>query len=142
MRGGTPHFRRVHSADHAEALRIGVAYQHQQYPKARMVGIVFSLGANVMTRYLGVAGDHSSLCAGAVLACPWNLTVNSYRLEQSALHRIIYSRAIASNIKKCGELHLQDRLLILDRSDMCLPGSKYRFWLSMRMTIRSLIKSR
>ena len=40
-----------------------------QYPSAPLLGIGFSLGANVMTRYLAEEGDYSRLLSGCALAC-------------------------------------------------------------------------
>jgi predicted alpha/beta-fold hydrolase len=39
------------------------------YPKAPLLGLGFSLGANVMTRYLAEEGHHSRLVSGCALAC-------------------------------------------------------------------------
>ena len=39
------------------------------YPKAPLIGIGFSLGANVLTRYLAEEGEKSRLVAGCALAC-------------------------------------------------------------------------
>lgn len=41
----------------------------QLYPNAPLLGLGFSLGANVVTRYLGEEGDLSRLHAACVLAC-------------------------------------------------------------------------
>jgi predicted alpha/beta-fold hydrolase len=40
-----------------------------QYPKAPLLGLGFSLGANVMTRYLAEEGHRSRLMSGCALAC-------------------------------------------------------------------------
>jgi len=39
------------------------------YPRAPLLGVGFSLGANVMTRYLAEEGEKSRLRAGCALAC-------------------------------------------------------------------------
>lgn len=43
-------------------------YISTTYPKAPLLGIGFSLGANVLTRYLVEEGEHSRLNAACVLA--------------------------------------------------------------------------
>jgi predicted alpha/beta-fold hydrolase len=50
------------------------------YPKAPLLGLGFSLGANVLTRYLAEEGHHSRLVSGCALACvssspPLNYTI-------------------------------------------------------------------
>ncbi len=44
-------------------------YITQQFPDAPLLGLGFSLGANVLTRYLGEEGINSKIHSGCVLAC-------------------------------------------------------------------------
>ena len=44
-------------------------YISKLYPDAPLLGIGFSLGANVLTRYLAQEGEQSRLAAGCVLGC-------------------------------------------------------------------------
>ena len=64
-------------------------YLKYKYPHAPLLGVGFSLGANVLTRYLAEEGEQSRLIAGCALACVrlvsglfiWNIwTSNSYVL--------------------------------------------------------------
>lgn len=41
----------------------------EKYPDAPLVGLGFSLGANVLTRYIGEEGPRSRLRGGIVLGC-------------------------------------------------------------------------
>lgn len=41
----------------------------QAYPKAPLLGLGFSLGANVLTRYLAEEGENSRPAAACVVAC-------------------------------------------------------------------------
>ena len=59
----------LYSAGHTDDLRTALLYISNLYPRARLLGLGFSLGANVMTRYLGEEGDRSKLTSGCVLAC-------------------------------------------------------------------------
>ncbi|CAE6422363.1 unnamed protein product [Rhizoctonia solani] len=67
----------------------------------------FSLGANVLVRYLGEEGEKSRLDAGCALGCPWNLVDNSRNLEGSFFYRNIYSRAMGGNLLKLLSRHLR-----------------------------------
>jgi len=58
-----------YSAGHTGDLRTALFYLALKYPKARMLGLGFSLGASVVTRYLGEEGANSKLASGCVLAC-------------------------------------------------------------------------
>lgn len=44
-------------------------YISQRYPDAPLYGIGFSLGANVIVRYLSEDGEHSRLRAACALGC-------------------------------------------------------------------------
>ena len=44
-----------------------------------MVGIGFSLGANVLTRYLGEEGERSLLSSGCAMACVRRASITSPR---------------------------------------------------------------
>lgn len=40
-----------------------------KFPNAPLLGVGFSLGANVLTRYLGEEGEQSRVHSGCMLAC-------------------------------------------------------------------------
>ncbi len=58
-----------YSAGYTDDLRQALFYISQQYPKAPLFGLGFSLGANVIVRYLAEEKEHSRLLAACVLAC-------------------------------------------------------------------------
>lgn len=60
---------KFYSAAPTDDLRCGLLYLSHKYPNAPLVGLGFSLGANVLTRYLGEEGIRSRLIAGLSLAC-------------------------------------------------------------------------
>lgn len=59
----------LYSAGHTDDIRTALLYISHLYPKAPLLGVGFSLGANVLTRYLAQEGEHSRLVAGCALAC-------------------------------------------------------------------------
>lgn len=62
-------FFKFYSGAPTDDLRCGLLYISHKYPNAPLVGLGFSLGANILTRYLGEEGDRSRLDAGLALAC-------------------------------------------------------------------------
>ncbi|KAH7338318.1 Alpha/Beta hydrolase protein [Rhizoctonia solani] len=96
-----------YSAGHTEDIRIALSYIQKTYPRARLTGIGFSLGANVLVRYLGEEGEKSRLDAGCALGCPWNLVDNSKHLEGSFFYRNVYSRAMGGNLLKLLSRHVK-----------------------------------
>ena len=59
----------LYSAGHTDDIRTALLYITKLYPDAPLLGIGFSLGANVLTRYLAQEGERSRLVAGCVLGC-------------------------------------------------------------------------
>lgn len=87
-----------YSAGHTDDLRSALVYISSTFPKAPLHGLGFSLGANVLTRYLGEEGEMSRLRSGIVLACPWDLTKNSWRLENEYIPKTFYATALGANL--------------------------------------------
>jgi len=80
-------------------------YIRRRYPKAPLLGLGFSLGANVLTRYVAEEGEDCRLAAVCVLACPWDLVANSEALEGNWFHRRVYSTALGSNLQAIVKHH-------------------------------------
>ena len=59
----------LYSAGHTDDIRTALLYIASIYPEAPLLGIGFSLGANVLTRYLAQEGEHSRLSAACILGC-------------------------------------------------------------------------
>lgn len=60
---------RFYSAAATDDYACGALFVSKLFPKAKLVGLGFSLGANVVTRYLGEEGEKSRLIGGCALAC-------------------------------------------------------------------------
>ncbi|KAH9944761.1 AB-hydrolase YheT [Amylocystis lapponica] len=95
----------LYSAGYTDDIRVAVMHISTRYPRARLVGLGFSLGANVLTRYLGEEGEHSRLVAGCILACPWDLLANNEQLVTSWFHRNVYARGMGQNLVKLIKRH-------------------------------------
>jgi len=59
----------LYSAGHTDDLRQALMYIRKRYPHAPLLGVGFSLGANVLTRYIAEEGENCRLVAGCALAC-------------------------------------------------------------------------
>ncbi|KZT05358.1 AB-hydrolase YheT [Laetiporus sulphureus 93-53] len=95
----------LYSAGHTEDIRVAVYHITKRYPRALLLGLGFSLGANVLTRYLAEEGENSRLSSACVLACPWDLLKNSEALEGGWFHRTVYSSALGSNLQGIVKRH-------------------------------------
>ncbi|EJD51518.1 hypothetical protein AURDEDRAFT_159250 [Auricularia subglabra TFB-10046 SS5] len=79
-------------------LRAELSFVRHLYPKALLIGLGCSLGANVITRYLAQEGDESLRSGVVIVACPWNLVDNSRHLHASCLQKHMYSKTMARNV--------------------------------------------
>lgn len=95
----------LYSAGHTDDIRQALWYVRKMYPRAPLVGLGFSLGANVLCRYLAEEGINSRLVSGCLLSCPWDLVKNDLRLEGQWLNRSIYSAALGSNLTNLVKIH-------------------------------------
>ncbi|EJT96620.1 AB-hydrolase YheT [Dacryopinax primogenitus] len=100
----------LYSAGYTNDLRTALLYLSVRFPGAPMVGSGFSLGACVLTRYLGEEGERSRLKAGMTLGCPWDLYKNSQRLEGNWFYRNTYSKAMGTNLRLVIKPHLSEIL--------------------------------
>ncbi|KAI0637069.1 AB-hydrolase YheT [Trametes polyzona] len=96
----------LYSALYTDDIRVAVMYIAKLYPRAPLIGVGFSLGANVLTRYLAEEGEKSRLVAGCALACPWDLVASSDHLQNHFFHRHVYSSGMAQNLKKVIARHM------------------------------------
>ena len=78
-----------------------------RYPAAPLGGVGFSLGANVLLKYLGERGDASRIRAAAAISIPFDLNSGSEKLNQSFVGRAYMGIFIRSLRRKFNDkLHL------------------------------------
>lgn len=96
----------LHNARATWDLRQTVTWLRKTFPNRPLFGVGFSLGANILTNYLGEEGTNCQLKAAMVLSNPWNLDVSSLALQRTALGLHLYSRIMAQNMKNLFETHV------------------------------------
>uniref|UniRef100_A0A8H7XR93 AB hydrolase-1 domain-containing protein n=1 Tax=Psilocybe cubensis TaxID=181762 RepID=A0A8H7XR93_PSICU len=75
------------------------------FPDAPLLGLSFSLGANVLTRYVAEEGDRCLLRSACVLACPWDMKFNGDRLNAAILGRHLWSKGMGRNMQALIKQH-------------------------------------
>ncbi|KAG7389221.1 hypothetical protein PHYPSEUDO_010779 [Phytophthora pseudosyringae] len=63
------------------------------------VAVGFSMGSNVLVKYLGEEGDQTPLTGAVSVGNPFNLTKVSENLSGSLFNRLTYDKALARNMK-------------------------------------------
>ncbi|KAK0483599.1 Alpha/Beta hydrolase protein [Armillaria novae-zelandiae] len=95
----------LYSAGHTDDLRQALFYISHTYPEAPLLGLGFSLGANIMTRYISEEGPHCRLSSGCALACPWDLAQNNERLLSTFIGKHVYAKALGTNLLNLVKRH-------------------------------------
>lgn len=96
----TPQF---YSASFIEDTRAVVAHVASRYPNANLYGVGWSLGANILVRYLGQESVNCPL-SGAVSMCnPFNLVIADEDFRKG--FNIIYDRALANSLRSIFKKH-------------------------------------
>ncbi|KAJ2823871.1 hypothetical protein FBU31_004145 [Coemansia sp. 'formosensis'] len=83
-----------------------VNYIRGRYPTSKLIGIGYSLGANLVTKYVGEQGEHCPL-DGAISVCnPYDLASSSDALEVPTFrNRHIYTPAMLMGLMKLYRRH-------------------------------------
>ncbi|THH18139.1 hypothetical protein EW146_g2777 [Bondarzewia mesenterica] len=96
----------LYSAGHTDDIRQALMYLSHLYPKAPLLGVGFSLGAGILTKYLAQEGEHSRLTSGCAFGCPWDLSANNDILENGLIQRNVYSKGMGQNLQRLVIKHL------------------------------------
>jgi predicted alpha/beta-fold hydrolase len=80
------------------------------FPNRPLYAVGFSLGANILTNYLGEEGGECVLKAAVACSNPWNLEVCNVALQSTYLGLEVYCRTMGQNLKRLYELHKEQIL--------------------------------
>ncbi|KAH8200895.1 hypothetical protein TruAng_004981 [Truncatella angustata] len=73
-----------------------VKWLRMTFPNRPLFGIGFSLGACILTNYLGEEGSNCQLKAAVACANPWNLEVSNNALKRTFMGHNLYSKVLGS----------------------------------------------
>jgi predicted alpha/beta-fold hydrolase len=82
-----------------------VTHIHNRYPRAPLVGVGFSLGANILTKYIGEESGRCLLTAACVLANPWDLLFGERTLSASCCCGPIYLKQLSTDLVQLFHKH-------------------------------------
>ncbi|GAB7354861.1 hypothetical protein MBLNU459_g5236t1 [Dothideomycetes sp. NU459] len=91
-------------------MRQTVRWCRETFPNRPLFAVGYSLGANILTNYLGEEGEKCQLKAAVVVSNPWKLEVASLALQRTWLGLNVYSKAMGKNMKKLFERHAEQVL--------------------------------
>lgn len=88
-------------------VRQAVKWLKKTFPNRPLFGVGFSLGANIITNYVGEEGIDCVFKAALVLSNPWNLEAGSLALQRTWMGLNVYSRAMGNSMKALFETHAE-----------------------------------
>ncbi|KAK3115079.1 hypothetical protein LTR53_005945 [Teratosphaeriaceae sp. CCFEE 6253] len=91
-------------------VRQVVKWCRQKWPRRKLFGIGYSLGANILTNYVGEEGSACLLSAAVVVSNPWKLEVSSLALQRSWVGMNVYSAAMGKNMRALFDTHREQIL--------------------------------
>ncbi|KAK3685054.1 Alpha/Beta hydrolase protein [Podospora appendiculata] len=86
-------------------LRQTVKWARKTFPNRPLFGVGFSLGANILTNYVGEEGANCVFKAAISVGNPFNLELSNKALQRTFLGKQVYQRVMGSNLKKLVEGH-------------------------------------
>eukprot|EP01097_Dermamoeba_algensis_P008117 TRINITY_DN5270_c0_g1_i1.p1 TRINITY_DN5270_c0_g1~~TRINITY_DN5270_c0_g1_i1.p1 ORF type:complete len:412 (-),score=80.91 TRINITY_DN5270_c0_g1_i1:151-1386(-) len=97
----------AYSAGWTGDVREVAHYLRASYPSSKILAVGFSLGANVLLKYLGEEGSSTPFNAAAAVSSPWDLVNCSEKLHSSFLGKQLYSRRLAQSAHAFVKRHLE-----------------------------------
>ncbi|KAK3946077.1 Alpha/Beta hydrolase protein [Diplogelasinospora grovesii] len=82
-----------------------VKWARETFPNRPLFGLGFSLGANILTNYVGEEGAGCPLKGAIAVGNPFNLELSNKALQRTLLGKQVYQRVMGTNMKKLIELH-------------------------------------
>lgn len=83
-----------------------VRHIKRRFPETPLVGVGFSLGGNVMAKYVSECGDTCPFIAATAIGNPFDLLNASRSLHSTFLGRFFYSRFMTANLIKLFRRHM------------------------------------
>ncbi|KAJ2560007.1 hypothetical protein EV175_000008 [Coemansia sp. RSA 1933] len=92
---------RPYDVGFTDDLRGVVAHIRTAYAGARIVGVGFSMGANILTKYMGEEGRACQLACGVVVCCPFDIEVSGAAMDaNNVLNNHVFQPAVMSTLKR------------------------------------------
>eukprot|EP01130_Rhizamoeba_saxonica_P016536 TRINITY_DN7663_c1_g1_i2.p1 TRINITY_DN7663_c1_g1~~TRINITY_DN7663_c1_g1_i2.p1 ORF type:complete len:375 (-),score=54.38 TRINITY_DN7663_c1_g1_i2:157-1281(-) len=78
------------------------------YPESKMIGIGFSLGSNILLKYMGEEGSNTPLSAGISISNPFDLSKSSIKLASQKLYDKVLTRGAIENFRRISPIYEEE----------------------------------
>ncbi|KAL2021496.1 hypothetical protein VTK56DRAFT_7129 [Thermocarpiscus australiensis] len=86
-------------------VRQVINWAKRTFPNRPLFALGFSLGANILTNYVGEEGTNCPLKGAIAVANPFDLEMANKALQRTLLGKEVYSRVMGTNMKKLINTH-------------------------------------
>lgn len=93
-----------YNAGWTEDLKGVILHIRKSEPSTSLLALGCSLGANILTKYLGEERGDSPLAAAATVGCPWDLLVCDRAIHRTFRQRL-YGRAMHHGLRDFADMH-------------------------------------
>ena len=90
---------------YTDDIRQSIAHIARRLPQSPLIGVGYSLGANILTKFVGEEKDECLLSAAVSLGNPFDLLWSSRMLDHQWITRLVYSPVLAQNMIKLVRVH-------------------------------------
>ncbi|KAL5121533.1 hypothetical protein ACEQ8H_000605 [Pleosporales sp. CAS-2024a] len=108
-------------------VRQTIRWLRKAFPNQPLYAVGFSLGANILTNYVGEEGQNCLLNAAVACSNPWNLEVCNAELQRTWLGLEVYCRTMGGNLKNLFMLNREQILQNEGVDEDKVMNSKYLF---------------
>lgn len=108
-------------------VRFCVKTLRDRFPNRHFYMIGYSLGASILSNYLGEEGDDSEIECAVVMGNPWDMARSAYFINDTRMGSTFYSPALTSNLVKLTKTHvdvLSKDVVWKSKYDQYLAGIK------------------
>lgn len=102
-----------------------IIHLQEIFPNRPLYAVGFSLGANILTNYVGEEGNKCVLKAAVACSNPWNLEICNVALQSTYLGLEIYARTMGQNLKRLYELHKEQILKVPGIDQKKVESARY-----------------
>lgn len=104
-------------ASYTEDIRQAVEHVRVRFPDAPLLAAGYSLGSNILVKYVAEEGAACPLAAAVSFANPFDLVASSAHLHATPLKRSVYSRRMGASLRSFVYSHM-DALRAAPRVDL------------------------
>ncbi|OTB05851.1 hypothetical protein M426DRAFT_319536 [Hypoxylon sp. CI-4A] len=108
-------------------VRQTIKWLKKTYPDRPLFGLGFSLGACILTNYLGEEGSATPLKAAVAIANPWALHISSKMLQSTFIGHHVYQRVLGTAMKALAMRHKEELDKFTDIDTKALFELKYLY---------------